>query len=143
MTGIDKKPTRKKSGPKPKIIINSEIIEEVSVLAGRGLTQQQIHQYYGISHAHWYKLIEKHPDLRKAVLSGKSKTISMVAGELIKAVRKGNVSAIIFYLKTQARWKEDSLPEDDDEKPSFPSITLTVNDPVEAARIYKQIMIGS
>ena len=39
---------------------------------------------------------------------GKVTANYQVAGFLFKAAKEGNISAIIFWLKTQAKWKEDT-----------------------------------
>lgn len=135
-----------KVGPKFKFNVTPEIIKEVEILSGRGLTQEQTYQYYGISKDCWYDSVKRHPDLGVAFKKGKAKTISLVSGRLMKLIEQNNLSAIIFYLKTQGRWSEQLVFDEDDgtcSKPAFPAITLTVNDPIEAAKIYQQIMIGS
>lgn len=136
----EEKKVRGKSGPKVRFFITPEIIEEVGVLAGRGLTNQQIHHYYGIGHAKWYQLVKQYPELDAQIRKGKAKTISYVSGKLMELVKKGNLGAIIFYLKTQARFSEGNTIADEDPEKGKPSLSLTVNDPVEAAKIYQQIM---
>ena len=137
--------THKKRGAKLKFIVTPEILEEVRLLAGRGLTQQQIHHYYGIGRTLWYEVCDLHPELRTAVLQGRAKAHSYVFGKLMEKVRAGNLNAIIFYLKTQAGCSElRPRSEDDgetaDDKPIIPMLTLSITDPVEAAKIYQRIM---
>jgi hypothetical protein len=137
---------RKKSGPKPRLKITSEMLEEVKVLSGRGLTQEQIYKYYRVSNATWYNYIQKYPELGNAIAEGRSKTISFVSGKLMELIKLGNLSAIIFYLKTRGGYTEDKIDNDrnlsaNNDNPN--SLTLTVTDPVEAAKIYQKIMLGS
>jgi len=137
-----KKPAKR--GPKPLLIVTQQLLDEVEVLSGRGLTQQMIHYYYGVSHSYWYNLVKNHPELAEAVKRGKSRTIAMVAGKLIELVKKGNLSAIIFYLKTQARFAEHqtigiSGPGED----GGLDLDESSDDPREAAKIYQKIMLGS
>lgn len=133
-----------RAGPKMKFILTPDILAEVEILSGRGLTNEHIHNYYGIGRDTWYNNIQHHPELGEAFKRGKSKAISMVSGKLMEQIRKGNLTAIIFYLKTQARWSEHStLGIEGDGRSSLPAVTITVNDPVEASKIYQQIMIGS
>lgn len=121
-----------------------DILKEIEVLAGRGLTNEQIFNYYGVGKNFWYESKQANPEIDKAFQRGKSKTISMVSGKLMEKIRQGNLSAIIFYLKTQARWSEHStLGIEGGDKPTGAPLVITVNDPVEASRIYQQIMIGS
>lgn len=133
-----------KRGPKHKFAVTEDILKEVKLLAGVGLTQQQIHQYYGLQHTAWHGYTKRHPELYQAIENGKAKNIAFVAGKLMDAIRKGNVSAMIFYLKTQARWSDHSTLEvKGDDKGPLPALSLTVNDPVEASKIYQKIMLGS
>jgi hypothetical protein len=127
-----------------KFVVTPDILKEVEILSGRGLTQEHIFDYYSISRSCWFNNIQHHPELGEAVRRGKAKTISKVSGKLMEQVLKGNLSAIIFYLKTQARWSENAASGDEGgEKPPSPALTITVHDPVEASKIYQQIMIGS
>jgi len=121
-----------------------EILEEIEILAGRGLTNEMIYSYYGLPRSFWFEAKITNPDIEKACLKGKAKTISMVSGKLMEKIRQGNLTAIIFYLKTQARWSEHSTVgiEKEDSSANAP-LTITVNDPVEASKIYQQIMTGS
>lgn len=128
--------------------MTEKVIEDVKVLAGRGLTQEQIANYLGISEGFITELKHRHPEFAEAIKEGKAKMISLAAGKLIELVKKGNLSAICFYLKTQARWREVERvaeTEETEQKPKaqLPAITLNVNDPVAAAKIYEQFMRGS
>lgn len=134
---------KKGAGPKHKLNVDKNMLEEVKILSGRGLTNEQLYCYYGVSGHCWYDTIQRHPELGEAFKEGKAKTIAMVAGELMKAIRNGNVSAIIFYLKTQARWSDPDIIKPTDAEISKTRYSITTTDPVEAARIYQQIMTGS
>ena len=134
-----------KVGRKPGFILTPEILKEIEILSGRGLTNEHIAHYYGISTGHWFEQIKKHPEIAVAFHAGKAKTISFVTGKLMEQVKRGNLTAIIFYLKTQARWREtnhEPTPADGD-KPAPGQLTISVTDPVEAAKIYQRIMTGS
>ena len=127
---------------KAEIFGTPEIIEEIKILAGKGLNIGQLRSYYDIKVDRWLAILQREPEVAEAVSTGKAKTVSFVAGKLMELVQKGNLSAIIFWLKTQARWRETDRPGEtnNEDKPQFPAITLTVNDPLEAARIYQKIM---
>ena len=113
-------------------------------MAGCGMTQEQIQQYYWLTGDQWRRLIKKYADLEKAFFAGKAKTINMVAGKLMTLIQQGDKAAIFFYLKTQGRWRETDKPgETDSEKPKIPAIMLNVSDPLEAAKIYQEIMLRS
>ena len=108
------------------------------MLSGRGLTAEQIHQYYGISRGTWFNTLKKDAELHAAVIQGRSKGISFAAGKLFELVKKGDKTAIIFYLKTQGRWKEATDVEITLPNSEVPK--LKGKDAVEAAKIYQQFM---
>lgn len=62
--------------------------------------------------------------------NGKVKTITKVADSLVRQALAGNITAIIFYLKTQAGWKETDRRE----------ITGPDGGPVEVTRIERVIV---
>lgn len=128
------------------ISVTPEFVAEVRRLGGLGLTLTQIHQFFGLTYDVWLGKCKKYPEIEINMLEGKAEKIGIASGKLWEHIEKGNLSAIIFFLKTQARWRETdniTIPEGEGGKGAFPPITLTVNDPVEAAKIYQQIMIGS
>lgn len=47
--------------------------------------------------------------------TGKTKTIAKMADSLVRQGLAGNVTALIFYLKTQAAWRETPLSEADED----------------------------
>jgi len=127
---------------KKKFEVTSEILNEIEELAGNGLTQQQIHNYYGISNGTWYSYVRENPEIAEAIKRGKSKVISEVAGLLVRLALEGNLTAAIFYLKTQAGWREvEKMESPKEEKPYEESGKIDFGtDPIEAARIYKNLM---
>jgi hypothetical protein len=124
--------------------ITPETLECVEYLSGLGLTQTQIHDFFGIGNNAWYERKKDYPELEIAFARGKAQTIGRVSGKLMEKIESGDLGAIIFYLKTQARWRDGGMGGSDEggDKP-ISALTITVNDPVEAAKIYQQIMIGS
>lgn len=123
--------------------VDDQKLDEIAILAGKGLTINQICAYYGITYTTWLKRTYEHPELKLAFKMGKVKMISSVSGELIKRIKGGNVPATIFYLKTQAGWKETSdVDIDPDDEIAKKDLKIDTNDPIEAAKIYQQIMLG-
>lgn len=102
--------TKKPVGRQP-VIFTNEDKEKIEELAGLGLTNEQIAKYYKVC----LNTLLKNCSIELEL--GKAKGLSIVTGELMKAIKNGNVTAMIFYLKTQARWKEadthlEKKPED-------------------------------
>jgi DNA invertase Pin-like site-specific DNA recombinase len=88
----------------PKIVSN-ENREIVARLSGLGLTHIQIASVLGISRTTLYKHYKQELD------TGKAFCISKVAENLYKmatgdTTSRNTLGACIFYLKTQAGWKE-------------------------------------
>ena len=54
----------------------------------------------------FHAIEERQPEVFTAYRRGKAKKIAEVAGALMKAVDRGDMSAIQFFLKTQAGWSE-------------------------------------
>ena len=88
---------------KPKIELDLAKVEE---LAGLGLTREQIALSLGVSYSTLNRRAKESEEIETAMRRGRALANIKVAGELMKAIEKGNVTAIIFYLKTRAGWTE-------------------------------------
>ncbi len=97
-------------GGRPMKTISPEQTEEVEKLASM-LNKKQIAEYYGMTEKTFRAVEERQKEVFTAYKRGKSKAIVSVAGNLIKQAQNGNTSAAIFYLKTQAGWKETERHE--------------------------------
>lgn len=76
--------------------------QRIRLYAGLGLTQEQIASLVGKS----VDSLTRHA--RKELDDGKAETIAKVAGNLVQKALKGDTASAIFYLKTQAGWRETS-----------------------------------
>ena len=77
-------------------------------LSGIGITHEQICDIVGISKPTLYKYYSEELKL------GKAEATEMVAGNLFKVAcgnDKNSLTAMIFWLKTQAKWKETDVLE--------------------------------
>jgi len=70
------------------------------------LTQEQIADYFGIARNTFIAIMEREPDISERYKRGKAKAIGAVAQGLIQQARNGDKVAAMFYLKTQAGWRE-------------------------------------
>ena len=88
-----------------KIILTEDQYLQVEALAAY-LTTEQIADYFGINRDTFNEIMKRQPEVLRAYKAGKSKVVSEIAGNLVELCREKNLQAIIFYLKTQAGWRE-------------------------------------
>lgn len=93
-------------GGRPPVVFDEEQIKQVEKLASV-LSKGQLSDYFGVSLPTFNQIEQRQPDVSLAYKRGKAKAIGNVASNLISQAQTGNVAAAIFYLKTQAGWKED------------------------------------
>jgi hypothetical protein len=116
-------------GGKPLIVFDEKQTNQVESLAAV-LSKTQMADYFGISLTTLIEIEKRQPKVSEAYKRGKSKAIGNVAKNLISQAQAGNVSAAIFYLKTQAGWKETQVNE----------ITGADGAPLEFAKIERIIV---
>jgi transposase len=92
------------AGRKPKQLDDKQKAQ-VEALAAV-LSQEQIADYFGIGRTTWYSMLERDADIAEHYKRGKAKAIGAVAQGLLQKARAGDTTSAIFYLKTQARWRE-------------------------------------
>lgn len=92
-------------GGRPAVEFNQDQINLVEKLASV-LSKAQLSDYFGISENTFRAVEERQPEVSEAYKRGKGRAIASVAGNLVNQAQNGNVTAAIFYLKTQAGWKE-------------------------------------
>ena len=93
---------------KPKIHID---LKQVESLAANGLTQEQIACALGISESTLHQRKRDSADFAAAIKRGKAKGIALVTNKLMESIKGGNMTGMIFFLKTQAGWKETNVQE--------------------------------
>lgn len=134
-----------KSGPKPKLEINEKTLKEIERLSEQRFTQQQMHEYFGIGHDTWYSLVKKHPEMSDIIKRGRAKSYGFVVSKLMQQINDGNITAIIFFLKTQGKWSESCDKRDLDgefEDKQIASEVVISEDPREAEKQYKKMIEG-
>jgi hypothetical protein len=100
----------KRKAGRPRKSLNSEQIREVETLAAV-LSMSQICDYFGVSETAFRNMLERDERIKVAYKKGRSRAVESVARGLLAQAREGNVAASIFYLKTQAGWRETDKPE--------------------------------
>lgn len=120
-------------GTPPRVLTDKEkeyVGEFASVL-----TVAQMADYLGIGRQTFYDILARDEEVDRLYKKGRARVIGDVAGNLINQAQSGNTSAAIFYLKTQAGWKDQTQLVID--KP-IGIVDLTNKTPEEAAAFYKQ-----
>lgn len=79
-----------------------EQIKEVKLLSGFGIPQEQISAYLKIS----TDTLQKY--FKDEMLEGKATANAKISQVLFQKAIGGNVPALIFWAKTQMKWKETS-----------------------------------
>jgi len=92
-------------GGRPPINLTDEQVAQIEAL-GSVLSIEQIADYFGISKTTFYAIMERQPEVNERYKKGKAKAIGSVAQGLLQQARDGNTTAAMFYLKTQAGWRE-------------------------------------
>jgi hypothetical protein len=90
---------------RPAITLTDEQRAEMETLASV-LNQDQIADYFGITRPTLAALMERDEDISLRYKRGKAKAIGKIAQSLVQKARAGDTTAMIFYLKTQAGWRE-------------------------------------
>jgi hypothetical protein len=87
-------------------VVNAAVRDKVRHLAGVGVSQDDIAKIIGCAP----KTLRKR--CRDDLDRGVAEANATVSGYLFAAAKAGNVTAQIFWLKTRARWREKTAPED-------------------------------
>lgn len=104
--------TEKKKVGKPRLYesFSAEQLAQVEAL-GAVLSVEQIADYFGMGRTTFYAYIERQPEISEHYKRGKAKAIQSVSNGLLQKALEGDTASTIFYLKTQAGWKETQVVE--------------------------------
>jgi hypothetical protein len=97
--------------PRKLIELTEQQIKDVEEMASH-LTQAQMAGYLGIGERTFRDIMARDDRLSAAYKKGRSSKIKEVVDNLFDKCQAGDTTAIIFFLKTQAGWRE---PRDDAE----------------------------
>lgn len=90
---------------RPEIVLTDEQLVEISALAAV-LSQQQIADYLGIGRTTFHEIMKRQEGVSEHYKKGRARAVAGIAQGLIKKALDGDTTSAIFYLKTQAGWKE-------------------------------------
>jgi len=100
-----KKGNQGDDGGRPIIEFTEDQITQLEALSAV-LTKGQVADYFEISETTLRAIEQRQPEVSDAYKKGRVKQFASMGSNLIQLAKKGNVAANIFYLKTQAGWKE-------------------------------------
>ena len=100
----DDKEAKKKTGRPPRVLTEKEIHQVESLAAV--LSIDQMADYLSISQKTFQQILKRQDGVSTAYKKGRSNAIGSVAKGLIRKAMDGDTTSAIFYLKTQAGWKE-------------------------------------
>jgi len=95
----------KNKGGRPQKKLTDEQLAQVEALAAY-LSKEQIADYFGIAKKTFLEIEDRQPEVSTRYKKGKAKAVGAVAQGLLQQARNGNMTAAMFYLKTQAGWRE-------------------------------------
>ena len=113
-------------GRKPKELTEEQTVQ-VEALAAY-LSQDQIADYFGISDRTFREMMGRDPNISSAYKRGKAKAIGTVAQGLLQKARAGDTTSAIFYLKTQAGWRETQNVDHTTNGKDMPASAITLTD---------------
>ena len=96
--------------PRDPIVLSPDQVREVETLAAL-LNQDQIADYFGIGRRTFHAICQRDEEVAARYKRGKARAIAHVANGLLQKARSGDTTSAIFYLKTQAGWRETERHE--------------------------------
>jgi IS30 family transposase len=94
---------------RPAWVPTPETLEKIEEYAASGLTKDQIADCLGVCYMTINRQEKENWEFSDAFKKGKARGIALVTKELLKNIKKKNVTAQIFYLKCQAKWNDQSV----------------------------------
>lgn len=122
---------KKNKGGRSATVLNDDQLAQVEALASF-LTLDQIADYFCIGRTTFHRIMERQEEVSVRYKKGRTNAIGTVAKSLIQQAREGNITAQIFYLKTQGGWKEGNQLEIEVKKEQkLPSLSELFGDATE------------
>ena len=106
------------------IVFSKEQVIEVEALAAV-LSKAQLANYFCIAESTFRAIEKRQPEVDSAYRRGLANQIANMGQNLVELAQTGNVTANIFYLKTQGGWRET------DNDVSSQPINISIVNPTE------------
>ena len=123
---MPKKGNQGDGGGRPPVVFSPEEIAQVETLSAV-MSKYQIADFFNISPTTLREVENRQKEVSDSYKRGKAKAIGAIGQSLLKQAREGNLGAQIFYLKTQAGWKETEKREISGELKTDTVWTINVN----------------
>ena len=91
---------------RPLIKIDDKVCRQAETLSAQGLTMKQIANVLGMGEATLYEKQREFPEFSESIKRGKDKGIAKITNALFNKAVNGDNTAMIFYLKNRAGWKD-------------------------------------
>jgi len=108
-------------GGRPEAVLRPDQIIQLEALAAV-LTKAQVADYFGVCENTLRAIEERQPEVSEAYKRGRVTQCAKMGMNLVQLAKAGNVTANIFYLKTQGGWREV-----DAEAQEIPPINIVVD----------------
>lgn len=96
---------------RPERTLTPDQVGEVETLAAV-LSTGQMADYFGVGRTTFYAIMQREPEVAERYKRGRARAIGAIAQSLITKARSGDTTCMIFYLKTQAGWRETARVEE-------------------------------
>lgn len=106
---VERTPTGR-GGP-PKVSLTDTGLELVAELAGEGNDPRTIAKGLGIPYTTFLGLRDRDEAVQEALARGHGTLADELTHHLLKAARKGNITAAIYLTKARLGWVEGQVPE--------------------------------
>lgn len=92
---------------KPSIVFTAEQKRQIETMAGYGMTLQQISSIIGVHYNTILNIQKRDPDVAELLKRGRAKAVAAVSQTAFQLAKTGkNPTMTMFWLKTQAKWRE-------------------------------------
>lgn len=105
----------------PKVVLSEDQVKLCEKYGAVGLNNDQLAGIFEVTPSTFDLIMKRQPEVARAIKRGRGNGIGKIAGTLFQKAAAGNITAAIFYLKTQGRWVEarDEVQEDADTNFNF------------------------
>ena len=100
MSSMPTKQTAKKGGHRPQRFTEEQVAQAVMEAGGILTTAAQ---RLGCASCTIYEYLKRFPALKDVLVEARESALDEAESELMKLIRAGNLTAIIFFLKTQGK----------------------------------------